>query len=101
MLDWPTSAVKYQIDDADMLLTSLGVKYAVIEAKRPSTFDHNSRAVAAALDQAWGYAERQQERCVIASDTMLLDALGVVAGGLLPRLRVRLSTRSRQSRYGG
>jgi len=92
VLNWPTSAVKYQIDNADMLLTSLGIKYAVIEAKRPGAFDHNSRAVAEALDQGWGYAQRQQVRCVVVSDGTLLDARDVTGGGLLPRLRVHLST---------
>jgi hypothetical protein len=35
VLDWPVADVKPQVDRADIVLTSLGFKWLVLEVKRP------------------------------------------------------------------
>ena len=52
VLDWPISDLNNQVDYADLLLTSLGVKYLLIEIKRPGALAWNRKAVEAALNQA-------------------------------------------------
>lgn len=94
VLDWPRAGIKYQVDDADLLLTSHGIKYVVIEAKRPGSLVVSARAVARAFDQGLRYAHRQKVRCVAVSDGDLLDVRDVTDGGLKPRIRVHLAATS-------
>jgi hypothetical protein len=91
VLDCPLSALNYQIDYADILLTDLGAKYLIVEAKRDGSLAWNERAVKMALNQAQGYAARQKVRCVGISDGVMLYAGDVVAGGLRDRAFVSLA----------
>ena len=89
-LDWTLADINYQVDYADMLLTRLGIKYLVVEAKRPGALAWNRRAVEAALEQAAGYAARQRVRSIAVSDGHMLYAADVVHGGLRDRVFVAL-----------
>jgi len=86
VLDWSLGDLNHQVGYADILLTRLGIKYLVVEAKRPGALAWNRRAVDAALDQAWRYAAEQKVRCVAVSDGVMLYAADVKANGLSPRV---------------
>lgn len=90
VLDWETGQVRLQEQRADLVLTRLGVKYLVLEAKRPGSLD-GSGSVTRALGQAAGYAAEQRIDKIAVSDGCLLEAHDVTATGLRPRLRVHLS----------
>jgi hypothetical protein len=90
VLDWPTEHVNWQVERAAIILTSPGVKWLVVEAKRPGALAWNERAVHQALDQARKYADEQHVRCVAISDGQMLYAADVVDGGLRGRLFVSL-----------
>jgi hypothetical protein len=90
VLDWSISDLNNQVDYADLLLTSLGVKYLLLEIKRPGTFAWHQKAVEVALNQAVRYAAGQKVRCVAVSDGYMLYAADMIHGGLKDRLLVRL-----------
>lgn len=92
VLDWSLSDLNNQVDYADLLLTSLGVKYLLIEAKRPGALAWNRKAVEAALNQAVRYAGEQKVRCVAVSDGYMFYAADLVHGGLKDRVLVRLDS---------
>ena len=92
LLDWPTEHVNWQLERADMVLTSPGVRWLVVEAKRPGALAWNERAVNHALDQALKYAAEQHVHCVAISDGQMLYAADVVHGGLRGRLFVSLDS---------
>ncbi|MBI3304414.1 MAG: hypothetical protein HYZ72_20315, partial [Deltaproteobacteria bacterium] len=52
VLDWSLADLNNQIGYADLVLTRLGVKYFLMEVKRPGALAWNRRAVEAALAQA-------------------------------------------------
>jgi len=91
VLDWPISAVNFQVGYADMELTSLGVKYLIVEVKRPGALVWRRPAVEAALAQARRYAAEQKVGCVGVSDGELLYAADVAHGGLTGRVLARLT----------
>jgi hypothetical protein len=86
VLDWSLGDVNHQVGYADILLTRLGIKYLVVEAKRPGALAWDRRAVDEALDQAWRYAAEQKVRCVAVSDGVMLYAADVRGGGLRDRV---------------
>ena len=86
VLDWSLGDVNHQVGYADLLLTRLGIKYLVVEAKRPGALAWNRRAVDDALDQAWRYAAEQKVRCLAVSDGVMLYAADVRDGGLRDRV---------------
>lgn len=90
VLDWSLGDLNNQVGHADILLTSLGIKYLLIEAKRPGALAWNRRAVERALDQALRYAAEQKVRSVAVSDGYMLYAADVEAGGLRDRAFVSL-----------
>lgn len=90
VLDWPLSDMNNQIERSDMLLTRLGIKYLLIETKRPGSLAWNRRAVEAALAQAHRYADEQRVRCVAVSDGVMLYAADIAHGGLEDRVFVSL-----------
>lgn len=92
VLDWPLSDLNNQVDYADLLLTGLGVKYLLIEIKRPGALAWNRKAVEVALNQAIRYAGEQKVRCVAVSDGYMLYAADMVHGGLKDRVLVRLDS---------
>ncbi|MGD0971292.1 MAG: hypothetical protein ABSA04_07830 [Desulfobaccales bacterium] len=90
VLDWPISDLNNQVEYADLLLTSLGIKYLLIEIKRPGALAWHRKAVEAALNQAVRYAGEQKVQCVAVSDGYMLYAADMIHGGLKDRVVVRL-----------
>jgi len=45
VLDWSVGDLNNQVEYADLVLTRLGIKYLVIEVKRPGALAWNRRAV--------------------------------------------------------
>jgi hypothetical protein len=86
VLDWAIADINHQVRYADLLLTRLGVKHLIVEAKRPGALAWDKRAVERARDQALRYAAEQKVRCVAISDGVMFYAADVVNGG--PRHRV-------------
>lgn len=91
VLDWAPNEVRWQENKVDLLLTRLGVKYLVIEVKRPGSFD-GPRSIARAFEQACGYAVRHNVRAVAVSDGDLLDVRDLSGGSLQLRLRTHLAS---------
>lgn len=91
VLDWALGDVNHQVEYADLLLTRLGIKYLVIEAKRPGALTR-AAAVDDAVEQAWGYADKQRVHGIMVSDGVVLAAFDIIHGGLRPRARVSLDT---------
>lgn len=92
VLDWESSNINYQVHYADILLTNLGIKYLILETKRPGALARHRKAIQAALQQARGYADEQRVQCVGVSDGTMLYAADVVNGGLRNRAYLRLDT---------
>ena len=67
VLDWSTEQVRLQESRVDILLTRLGVKYLIVEAKRPGSLD-GPGSVQRALRQAIGYAQGLNVGAVAVSD---------------------------------
>ena len=90
VLDGSLSDINYQVGYADLVITRLGIKYLIVEAKRPGTLAWNRHAVEVALDQALRYASEQKVRCIGVSDGVMLYAADVEHGGLHDRIFVSL-----------
>jgi hypothetical protein len=91
VLDWPLSDINNQVRYADLLLTTLGVKHLIIEAKRPGALAWNRRAVEAALEQAQRYASEQKVKCVGVSDGFMIYAADIQCGGIKDRVFASLA----------
>lgn len=72
VLDWSLESMNYQVERADFVLTTLGIKRLLIEAKRPGALQWNRAAVDRALLQARRYAAEQRITCVVVSDGVLV-----------------------------
>jgi hypothetical protein len=92
VLDWSLSDINNQVGYTDLLLTRLGIKYLIIEVKRPGALAWNRRAVEVALDQAVRYADEQKVRCVAVSDGIMLYAADIKHGGLKDRVFAALDS---------
>lgn len=90
VLDWTTDQVRLQEERVDIMLTRLGMRYLVVEAKRPGSFD-GAGAIARALRQACGYAEQVCVDKVAVSDGGVLEAYDLVPAGLRRRAVVHLA----------
>lgn len=90
VLDWPLADFNNQVDYADIVLTSLGIKHLIVEVKRPGSLSWNRRAVENALLQARRYADEQRVKTVAVSDGGMLYAATIVDGGLRDRIFVSL-----------
>jgi hypothetical protein len=90
VLDWTVSDLNNQIQYADLLLTRLGIKYLLLEVKRPGSLAWNRYSVETALEQAHRYADEQKVKCVGVSDGVMLYAADIVHGGTKDRLYVSL-----------
>jgi hypothetical protein len=92
VLDWSTEQVRLQESRVDILLTRLGVKYLIVEAKRPGSLD-GPASTGRALRQALGYAQELNVGAVAVSDGCVLEAWDVERPSLAlrPRLRAHLS----------
>jgi hypothetical protein len=91
VLDWPLTNINNQVDFADIVLTDHGIKWLIVEVKRPDSLTWNRRAVRSALDQALRYAAEQKVRTIAVSDGEMLYAANIADGGLRDRIFVRLS----------
>lgn len=89
-LDWTLSDLNHQVGYTDILLSRLGIKYLVVEAKRPGALAWDRHATTAALEQAWRYAVEQRVHCIAVSDGVMLYAADVEHGGLSDRIFVPL-----------
>jgi hypothetical protein len=94
VLDWPIAHLNYQVQRADIVLTSPGVRWVVVEAKRPGLLAWHRVAIENALDQACKYADEQNIHTVAISDGYMLYAADRVSGGLRDRLFVQLTSSS-------
>jgi hypothetical protein len=90
VLDWRLSEVSNQAAHADLVLTRLGAKQLIIEAKGPGTLEWNERAVGLALARAHRCAAEQRVRAIAISDGIMLYARDVIPGGHRDRLLARL-----------
>ncbi len=90
VLDWRLGEINNQIGYADLVLTRLGVKYLIIEVKRPGALAWNEHAVDLALAQAHRYADEQKVHSVAVSDGVMLYGRDHIPGGHRDRLFVRL-----------
>lgn len=86
VLDWSAGDINHQVGFADILLTRLGIKHLVIEAKRPGALSWNRRAIEAALEQARGYAAKQKVATIAISDGHMLYACDLRHGGVADRV---------------
>jgi len=95
VLDWSTEQVRLQESRVDILLTRLGVKYLIVEAKRPGSLD-GPASIGRALRQAVGYAQELNVGAVAVSDGCVLEAHDIERAtlALRPRLRAHLSDTS-------
>jgi hypothetical protein len=91
VLDWTTEQVRLQEQRVDLMLTRGGLKYLIVEVKRPGSFDGRGPVVRA-LNQARGYASELRVDRVAVSDACLLEAYDVTADGLRPRAVVHLAS---------
>jgi hypothetical protein len=89
VLDWSTEQVRLQESRVDILLTRLGVKYLIVEAKRPGSLD-GPASIHRALRQALGYAQELGVGAVAVSDGCVLEAHDVERLTLALRLRLRV-----------
>lgn len=92
VLDWPLTDFSPQVQHADIVLSCLGIRWLIIEAKRPGSLAWNERAVGRALEQALRYASEQGVHSVAISDGEMLYAEDRVEGGTRGRVFVSLSS---------
>jgi hypothetical protein len=90
VLDWTTEQVRLQENLVDLTLTRLGVKYLIVEAKRPGSLD-GPGSVGRAVRQARGYAEEHKVDKIAVSDGCLLEAYDLAGPRLDVRVRAHLS----------
>lgn len=92
VLDWQLADLNNQVKYADIVLTRGGIKYLLLEIKRPGALVWNQHAVERALAQAVGYASEQHVACIAISDGVMLYAANLKHGGLEDRIFVSLSS---------
>lgn len=93
VLDWSLTEVNNQVRYADLILTRLGIKYLIVEVKRPGALGWNERSVDAALAQAHRYADEQKVRSIAVSDGVMLYACDVTPSEPKDRVFVRIDQR--------
>jgi hypothetical protein len=92
VLDWPIEGFNPQVEHTDIVLSYLGIRYLIIEAKRPGALAWNRNAVDRALEQAIRYADEQRVRRIAISDGVMLYAADIAGGGKTDRVFVRLGS---------
>lgn len=96
VLDWSLGDLNNQVGYADLLLSHLGIKYLLIEAKGPGMLAWSRSAVGRALNQAARYAAEQRVNRVAVSDGFMLYAADVEHGQLKDRVFVSLEDENPQ-----
>jgi len=92
-LDWKLGDINNQVDYADIVVTRLGIKYCIVETKRPGALAWNRAAVHSALEQARRYADEQKVTCIAVSDGVMFYAANIEKGGLHDRIFVSLESK--------
>jgi len=90
VLDWTTEQARLQENLVDLTLTRLGVKYLIIEVKRPGSLD-GPGSIGRAVRQARGYAEECKVDKIAVSDGCILEAYDLAGPQLDLRVRAHLS----------
>lgn len=90
VLDWTTEQARLQENLIDLTLTRLGVKYLIVEAKRPGSLD-GPGSIGRAVKQARGYAEEHKVDKIAVSDGCILEAYDLAGPRLDLRVRAHLS----------
>jgi hypothetical protein len=91
VLDWTTEQVRLQEQRVDLMLTRNGLKFLIVEVKRPGSFDGRG-SITAALTQARGYATELKVDKVAVSDGCVFEAYDLAPdGGLRTRIQVHLA----------
>ncbi|MGH3169839.1 MAG: hypothetical protein ACRDN0_28665 [Trebonia sp.] len=90
VLDWTTEQARLQENLIDLTLTRLGVKYLIVEAKRPGSLD-GPGGIGRAVRQACGYAEEHKVDKIAVSDGCVLEAYDLAGLRLNLRVRAHLS----------
>lgn len=91
-LDWSLGDLNNQLQYADIVLTTLGIKRLLVEVKRPGWLKRDQRSLEYALAQARRYADEQRVTTIAVSDGTLFYAADIVDGGLQDRARLRLDS---------
>ena len=92
VLGWNLGDINNQVDYADIVVTRLGIKYCIVETKRPGALAWNRAAVHSALEQVRRYADEQKVACIAVSDGVMFYAANIVEGGLHDRVYVSLES---------
>jgi hypothetical protein len=90
VLDWTTEQARLRENLIDLTLTRLGVKYLIVEAKRPGSLD-GPGSIGRAVKQARGYAEKHKVDKIAVSDGCILEAYDLAGPRLDLRVRMHLS----------
>ena len=90
VLDWTTEQVRLQEHRVDLMLCRGGLRFLVVEVKRPGSFDGRG-SILRALTQARGYAVELKVDRVAVSDGCVFEAYDLVREGLRPRAVVHLA----------
>ena len=91
-LGWDVGDINNQVGYADIVITRLGIKYCIIETKRPGTLAWHQAAVHNALGQARRYADKQKVNCIAVCDGQMFYAANIEGGGLHDRIFVSLES---------
>jgi hypothetical protein len=91
-LDWSIETFNHQLNRAYMVLSRLGQKRLLIEAKRPDSLAPESASLEKALLQAERYATEQSVKSIVVSDGTYLHTVDLINGGRRIRCAVRLDT---------
>jgi len=97
VLGWNLGDINNQVDYADIVVTRLGIKYCIVETKRPGALAWNRAAVHRALEQARRYADEQKVACIAVSDGVMFYAANIKEGGLHDRVFVSLESKEPHS----
>lgn len=96
VLDWSLSGFNPQVEFADIVLSDVGIRRLIVEAKRPNSLARNRLPIERAISQATRYADEQHVQRVAVSDGLMLYAADIENGGLRDRLFVSLAAEEPQ-----
>ena len=92
VLDWTVGNIDHQVGYADIILENLGIKYLILEVKRPGYLAWNRKSVESALEQVRRYADEQRVKSIGISDGIMLYAANIEHGGLKDRVFISLES---------
>ncbi len=90
VLDWTTEQVRLQEQRADLTLSRAGLKYLIVEVKRPGSLDGRG-SIQRALKQAHDYATTLKVDRIAVSDGCVFESYDLAPGGLRPRAIAHLA----------